>query len=181
MGGKGALKMSQDQSRSYSGSTRCSSQVLRSVGMLSLALLIASASLPAPCHAATDPADVAALQAFYKGLKNTKALDWPADTDPCDTPAWTGVQCVQSPSNPPLRAVNSLQLQGLNLGGMLADAIGDLTVVKSIFLGGNSFAGKILGEGLLEEGDPRGSGSLAIKILLGEGLLLQNQKGIVYR
>ncbi|KAH9796817.1 protein STRUBBELIG [Citrus sinensis] len=100
-------------------------------------LTMALAVLTAPfCAGVTDPRDVMALNSLYISLNFPPLEKWLSfGGDPCGD-SWQGVFCVFS-------NVTEIRLTGMNLGGVLADTLGDLESVINISLSGNQLTGSI--------------------------------------
>ncbi|KAF0891280.1 hypothetical protein E2562_009456 [Oryza meyeriana var. granulata] len=91
-----------------------------------------------PLGGRTATRDVVAMEDLARSLKNPPP-DWAGD--PClpRQNSWTGVVCSEGS---PVR-VTSLDLKNHGLSGSLPDSIGNLTGMKTIYLGGNKLTGSI--------------------------------------
>ncbi|KAH9796819.1 protein STRUBBELIG [Citrus sinensis] len=100
-------------------------------------LTMALAVLTAPfCAGVTDPRDVMALNSLYISLNFPPLEKWLSfGGDPCGD-SWQGVFCVFS-------NVTEIRLTGMNLGGVLADTLGDLESVINIDLSANNLTGQL--------------------------------------
>ncbi|GAY34416.1 hypothetical protein CUMW_011300 [Citrus unshiu] len=100
-------------------------------------LTMVMAVLTAPfCAGVTDPRDVMALNSLYISLNFPPLEKWLSfGGDPCGD-SWQGVFCVFS-------NVTEIRLTGMNLGGVLADTLGDLESVINIDLSNNHIGGSI--------------------------------------
>ncbi|CAN0896874.1 Protein STRUBBELIG-RECEPTOR FAMILY 3 [Linum grandiflorum] len=87
-------------------------------------------------QAATNNNDVAAINSLYASLGSPVLPGWVASAgDPCGE-AWQGVQCNAS-------EIQSIDLNGANLGGALGTTLGSFTSIKSIDLSNNQIGGTI--------------------------------------
>eukprot|EP00252_Welwitschia_mirabilis_P019958 TRINITY_DN4771_c0_g1_i1.p1 TRINITY_DN4771_c0_g1~~TRINITY_DN4771_c0_g1_i1.p1 ORF type:complete len:972 (+),score=192.70 TRINITY_DN4771_c0_g1_i1:428-3343(+) len=85
----------------------------------------------------TDPNDMEILNAFKKGLKNAKLLEWPeGGTDPCGQ-KWKHVFCTEQ------GRVSQIQVQGMGLEGPLPSNFNRLTELFNIGLQRNKFSGPL--------------------------------------
>ncbi|CAN1161010.1 Protein STRUBBELIG-RECEPTOR FAMILY 3 [Linum perenne] len=85
---------------------------------------------------ATNNNDVAAINSLYASLGSPVLPGWVASAgDPCGE-AWQGVQCNAS-------EIQSIDLSGANLGGVLGATLGSFTSIKSIDLSNNLIGGTI--------------------------------------
>ncbi|KAH9796821.1 protein STRUBBELIG [Citrus sinensis] len=100
-------------------------------------LTMALAVLTAPfCAGVTDPRDVMALNSLYISLNFPPLEKWLSfGGDPCGD-SWQGVFCVFS-------NVTEIRLTGMNLGGVLADTLGDLESVINMHLQNNKLSGTL--------------------------------------
>ncbi|KAK1410995.1 hypothetical protein QVD17_37538 [Tagetes erecta] len=86
---------------------------------------------------ATDPGDLAILNQFKKGLTNPELLNWPENgDDPCGSPRWPHVFCTQS-------RVSQIQVQGMNLKGVLPNNLNKLSMLTNLGLQKNQFTGSL--------------------------------------
>ncbi|XP_022724034.1 protein STRUBBELIG-RECEPTOR FAMILY 3-like [Durio zibethinus] len=84
----------------------------------------------------TDPRDVSAINSLYTSLGSPPLLGWiPVGGDPCGE-EWQGVSCVFS-------NITELQLNGLNLGGVLDEGIGGFESILVMDLSHNQIGGSI--------------------------------------
>uniref|UniRef100_A0A5B6Z0I9 Protein kinase domain-containing protein n=1 Tax=Davidia involucrata TaxID=16924 RepID=A0A5B6Z0I9_DAVIN len=84
----------------------------------------------------TNPGDVAAINNLYAALGYPPLPGWvPSGGDPC-ADAWQGVQCINTD-------INSIILNGANLGGQLGDNLGSFSSIKAIGLSNNHIGGSI--------------------------------------
>ncbi|KAA8524455.1 hypothetical protein F0562_010878 [Nyssa sinensis] len=84
----------------------------------------------------TNPGDVAAINNLYAALGNPPLPGWvPTGGDPC-ADAWQGVQCINTD-------INSIILNGANLGGELGGNLGSFSSIKAIDLSNNHIGGSI--------------------------------------
>lgn len=108
------------------------------LGVISFSLiLILLVSFPLPFSLGfTDPQDVAAINSLYVAFGSPALPGWiPNGGDPC-LEAWQGVQCIQS-------NINAITINAANLGGQLADDIGNFTSIVTIDLSNNNIGGSI--------------------------------------
>ncbi|KAL4578307.1 hypothetical protein LXL04_014428 [Taraxacum kok-saghyz] len=88
-------------------------------------------------YSATDPGDLAVLNQFRKGLKNPEVLKWPVNgDDPCGPPSWPHVFCSQT-------RVSQIQVQGMNLEGVLPGNLNQLSMLTNLGLQKNRFTGAL--------------------------------------
>ncbi|XP_042755118.1 receptor-like kinase TMK3 [Lactuca sativa] len=88
-------------------------------------------------YSATDPGDLAILNQFRKGLKNPELLEWPVNgDDPCGPPSWPHVFCSQT-------RVSQIQVQGMNLKGVLPSNLNQLSMLTNLGLQKNQFTGDL--------------------------------------
>ncbi|KAG8069956.1 hypothetical protein GUJ93_ZPchr0006g40873 [Zizania palustris] len=100
-----------------------------------LLLLIAAAALPRRALAATDPADVTAINGLYVALGSPTLPKWTANGgDPCGD-GWQGVVCIGS-------NIDSITFNAANLGGQLG-SLGKFTSITTIDLSNNNIGGTI--------------------------------------
>ncbi|KAI3518717.1 hypothetical protein L1887_07529 [Cichorium endivia] len=86
---------------------------------------------------ATDPGDLAILNQFRKGLKNPELLNWPVNgDDPCGPPSWPHVFCDKT-------RVSQIQVQGMNLKGVLPSNLNQLSMLTNLGLQKNQFTGAL--------------------------------------
>ncbi|KAI8551742.1 hypothetical protein RHMOL_Rhmol06G0209900 [Rhododendron molle] len=84
----------------------------------------------------TNPADVAAINNLYIALGNPPIPGWVSTGgDPCGG-AWQGVECNNT-------NINSITLNGANLGGELGDNLGSFSSIRTISLENNHIGGSI--------------------------------------
>ncbi|XWS19545.1 hypothetical protein CRYUN_Cryun31cG0024700 [Craigia yunnanensis] len=103
-------------------------------GMLCVGLLLV---LTVPFSAGiTDPRDVSAINSLYTSLDSPPLLGWiSVGGDPCGE-GWQGVSCAFS-------NITELQLNGLNLGGVLDEGIGGFESIILMDLSHNHIGGSI--------------------------------------
>ncbi|XP_073010302.1 receptor-like protein kinase At3g21340 [Typha latifolia] len=91
-----------------------------------------------PLGGRTRTRDVIAMEALARSFSYPPS-DWSGD--PClpTGNSWTGVTCSQGR----LARVVSLNLTNFGVGGMLPNALANLTAISSIWLGGNNITGVI--------------------------------------
>ncbi|KAK1568645.1 hypothetical protein Q3G72_027063 [Acer saccharum] len=86
--------------------------------------------------AATNPADVAAINRLFAALGLPQLPGWvQSGGDPC-LEAWQGVQCNASD-------IITIILNGANLGGELGDSLGDFTSITVLDFSNNHIGGSI--------------------------------------
>eukprot|EP00850_Spirogloea_muscicola_P004412 SM000019S04956 [mRNA] locus=s19:246325:252045:+ [translate_table: standard] len=107
-----------------------------------LLVLAAALAFPACAEALTRPQDLAALQAFAGRLTDPGALPWHEDADPCDGAYLAHVHCAPDPASDGLDAVVGLYLDDLGLEGSVSPALGNLTLLQDLYLGGNALGGE---------------------------------------
>ncbi|KAJ1410709.1 Serine-threonine/tyrosine-protein kinase, catalytic domain [Sesbania bispinosa] len=84
----------------------------------------------------TNPTDVAAINSLYTALGNPVLPGWVSSGgDPCGQ-GWQGVQCNGS-------EIQSIVLNGANLGGELGDSLGTFVSIRAIALSNNNIGGSI--------------------------------------
>ncbi|XP_068659070.1 receptor protein kinase TMK1-like [Aristolochia californica] len=84
----------------------------------------------------TDASDAAILDDFRKGLKNSEALEWGDNHDPCGPPAWRYVFCENN-------RVTQLQVKNLGLIGPLPQNFNKLSKLTNLGMQHNSLNGKL--------------------------------------
>ncbi|KAL4556510.1 hypothetical protein LXL04_039166 [Taraxacum kok-saghyz] len=88
-------------------------------------------------YSATDPGDLAVLNQFRKGLKNPELLKWPVNgDDPCGPPSWPHVFYSQT-------RISQIQVQGMNLEGVLPGNLNQLSMLTNLGLQKNRFTGAL--------------------------------------
>ncbi|KAG0566527.1 hypothetical protein KC19_7G070000 [Ceratodon purpureus] len=95
-------------------------------------------------NAVTNPADTVALQAFRRALQDPVDLhleNWKG-SNPCEM-GWYGVFCTPPAGPNNITYVMELRLFQLNLSGILAPELGDLSMLMSLNLMWNKFTGGI--------------------------------------
>uniref|UniRef100_A0A5B6Z074 Protein kinase domain-containing protein n=1 Tax=Davidia involucrata TaxID=16924 RepID=A0A5B6Z074_DAVIN len=84
----------------------------------------------------TNPGDVAAINNLYAALGSPPLPGWvPTGGDPC-ADAWQGVQCINTD-------INSIILNGANLGGELGGNLGSFSSIEVIDLSNNHIGDSI--------------------------------------
>lgn len=88
-------------------------------------------------YSLTDPNDLAILNQFKKGLTNANLLNWPDNgNDPCGPPSWPHIFCSQT-------RVTQIQVQGMNLKGVLPYNLNKLSMLSNLGLQKNQFSGSL--------------------------------------
>lgn len=88
-------------------------------------------------NGATDPGDLAILNAFKKGITNPELLKWPdGDTDPCGN-KWNGIYCTTG------NRVAQIQFFKAGLEGTLPSNFNQLTALERISLQKNNLSGPL--------------------------------------
>ncbi|KAL6651643.1 hypothetical protein ACP70R_010568 [Stipagrostis hirtigluma subsp. patula] len=107
-----------------------------------LLLAAVAAALVVGAGAATNPADLAVLQAIRKSLTNADQLGWPGGGgggggDPCGPPAWPHVSCDGD------GRVDNLDLKNAGLEGTLPASLSSLAALRGLSLQGNRLSGPL--------------------------------------
>lgn len=106
------------------------------INLLTTVILL-SPFLISTVFTATDPGDLAILNQFRKGLTNSDLLNWPDnDNDPCGPPSWPHVFCSKT-------RVSQIQVQGMNLKGVLPNNLNQLSMLTNLGLQKNQFTGSL--------------------------------------
>ncbi|KAF3678524.1 Protein STRUBBELIG-RECEPTOR FAMILY 1 [Capsicum annuum] len=83
-----------------------------------------------------DPGDVAAISSLYAALGSPSLPGWEVDGDPCNK-SWQGVTCDKTNN------IETIRLNGANLGGELGNNLGSFSSIKTIDLSNNHIGGSI--------------------------------------